>query len=903
MSLKRRSIIIGVCLVALIGVWGMLALHLFHDCRQAIAAVESTAAIPARAVDGHGVSSGHTIGNLLVALLFSCLIVVATRLLLRSEWRSSATRAELSELSRSFVTLLEHTTDFICFKDREGRFIYCSQPMARITGHRHWREMIGKHAREVFPEEMARIYEEEEAAVFANGLPLLNRVDPYFDEQGRRGWVNTNKWPLFDEQGQVNGIFGISRTVTEQHRRELIMQARLRLLEYSFSHTLDDLLRKVLDEAELLTDSRIGFFHFFDEDGNNLHLQAWSTATVTPFCSAEAKGQHYPLEKAGVWADCARERRPVIHNDYPALPNGHGLPDGHVPVRRELTVPLVRDDRVVAVIGVGNKPDNYTDDDVAAVTQLADVTWEIVLARRAQDALQEAKQAAEDANVAKSRFLATMSHELRTPLNGIIGMAAVMLETEPQGERRTRLEIIRSCALSLLEIISDVLEFARLEAHKVELEISPFNLATELHESVEMLRYQAEQRGLTLQYHQHAGLPAMLLGDAGRLRQVIVNLVGNAIKFTTTGKIDLTVQPGEVRDGRVRVDVAVADSGIGMSPEQCATIFEPFVQAGDNTGRTHGGAGLGLSICRDLVRMMGGEISVESVPGKGSTFRFSASFALPEPGAGQAAAAAATAPDDPIPHVSRRCRILVVEDDGTNRIYIQTLLNRLGHHADLAGNGREALDALAREDYDLVLLDCRMPVMDGFEAIALIRDPASAVRNHRVPVLAITANAMKGDREQCLAAGMDAYLSKPFEFSDFARIVNGMLAVAGCDGHAVRQEEACMRTVAFDRDALERRMLHNPELIRTITGMFLDDVPNRLAGIAASLAAGDMSGLALHAHTIKGLAATCGAGCLQESAVAVERAATAGNLEEVQRLVVELERRYRLVGEAMKTMA
>ncbi len=836
------------------------------------------------------------------AFLLSCLIISAAWFLQRYEQRNIETLQKLAELNRTFVSLLENTTDFIYFKDKDSRFVFCSQTLARVTGHASWREMVGKHDLELFPEETARIYYEEELPVFRDGQPLLNKVDPYYDEQGRKGWVSTNKWPVFDQYGMVSGIFGISRDISAQHRQELIDQARLRLIEYSFQHTLNELLTRVLDEAELLTSSSIGFFHFVDDDGNNLRLQAWSSSTTEKFCKAEGKGQHYPLEMAGVWADCAREKKPVVHNDYASLSGRKGLPDGHAPVLRELTVPLLRDERVVAIIGVGNSPFEYTNDDAESISRLADVTWEIVQSKRSLEALREAKITAEEANAAKSRFLATMSHELRTPLNGIIGMVSLLLETALPGEQRTYAEIIRSSAFSLLEIISDVLEFSRLEAYKVELDIQPFNLAAELHETCAMLQHQAQQRGLSFVFDMVGNLPETLMGDAGRLRQVVINLVGNAIKFTTDGGIELVAQADEVRENRIMISFSVTDSGIGIPAAQCASIFEPFTQLDDSSVRKHGGAGLGLAICRDLVRMMGGDISVESAVGKGSTFRFSAVFGVPQQENERTLPGGGTAQHESFPATIRKnCRILVVEDDEINRVYIQALLARLGQQCYLVENGLEAVEALEREAYDLVLMDCRMPVMNGFEATARIRDPASAVKNHLVPVLALTANAMKGDQELCLAAGMNGYLAKPFELSDLAAMLDRMLARGDAepDTAGVIAAPAAVNVI-FDRLALERRMLHNQELLHTFVTMFLDDTPKKLDDLSAALEAGDSKTVELHAHSIKGYAANCGACFLHDAAFAVEQAAAAGNPAAVRILLSELERRFRQVEQEMK---
>ena len=764
--------------------------------------------------------------------------------------------------------------------------------------------MIGKNDFEVFPEEAARIYYEEELQLFRDGEPLLNRIDPYYDHNGEKGWLNTNKWPFTDDNGKVTGIFGISRDVSEQQRQAQVMQARLRLIDYSFHHTLDELLTRVLDEAELLTESRIGFFHFIEEDGTNLLLQAWSTNTLKKLCSAEAKGQHYPLDMAGVWADCARLLKPVIHNDYTSLPNRKGLPEGHAAVVRELTMPLLRDERLMAIIGVGNKATDYTVKDLDIIAQLADFTWEMILAQKSRESLLVAKKAAEEASAAKSRFLATMSHEIRTPLNGIIGISSLLLEGELSAEQRRFTEIIRASGRNLLDIINDILEFSRLEAYRVELDLHPFNLRGELRETCQMLQQQAGQRGLLFTCGIDPHIPENLVGDPGRLRQVIINLVGNAIKFTPQGSIELSAQLESRQDASVTITFRVSDTGIGIPHEHLEHIFEPFTQVDDSTTRNFGGTGLGLNICRQLVEMMGGSITVESVVGKGSVFSFSLSFTVAE--------------QSDLPSrcqticMDRQqscpsCRILVVEDDAVNRMYIQALLTRLGQQGDLAENGLEAVQALEEQDYDLVLMDCRMPVMDGFEAVARIRDPASKVRNHRIPVVALTANAMTGDREVCLAAGMDDYLSKPFELQQLAEILDRNLPEECRTGTAVAEQKGeYMQSVVedtsviFDRRGLERRLLNDPELFGKFTQMFLDDMPIKLADLAKALETGDQDTVVRVAHTVKGLAANNGAQLLRDTAFAMEQAAVNGNLEAARILLPELEWRFRQVETLMK---
>ena len=358
------------------------------------------------------------------------------------------------------------------------------------------------------------------------------------------------------------------------------------------------------------------------------------------------------------------------------------------------------------------------------------------------------------------------------------------------------------------------------------------------------------------------------------------------------------------QDDSVTITFRVSDTGIGIPHEHLEQIFEPFTQVDDSTTRNFGGTGLGLNICRQLVEMMGGRITVESVVGKGSVFSFSLSFAVAEQN--DVPSRCQTISMDRQPSCPSR-RILVVEDDAVNRLYIQALLARLGQQCDLAENGLEALQALEEQDYDLVLMDCRMPVMDGFEAVARIRDPASKVRNHRIPVVALTANAMTGDREVCLAAGMDDYLSKPFELQQLAEILDRTLpeecrtGTAATDKKGEYMQSVVEETsVIFDRQGLERRLLNDPELFGKFTQMFLDDIPLKLADLATALETGDQDTVVRVAHTVKGLAANSGAQLLRDTAFAMEQAAVNGNLEAARILLPELERRFRQVETVMK---
>jgi len=631
-------------------------------------------------------------------------------------------------------------------------------------------------------------------------------------EDGSQIWVALDMSPVRDAANAVSSVAVFVQDVRGRRQAELL----LRDSERRFRN--------------LVSNVPIGIFENDARGDCTFVNDAWTR--ITGWSATDTVGKDgiqcvHPDDRSAVlteWEHARRERR-----DF-GLEFRFVTPEGRV-----------------VWVSVRIRP---THDDTGDVTGYLGTVKDITERKSQQASLVAAKEAAEAAARTKADFLARMSHEIRTPMNSVIGMTELILQTELSDEQREFLGMANGAAKSLLHLINDILDFSRSDAGRLSLEQVCFDLRACVEGTVQRLRHRAEEKGLSLHLGWAEGVPRYVKGDANRLTQVMTNLLSNAIKFTERGAVAVQVAAEAVEPGRCSVHISVADTGIGVPRHKQGVIFDAFAQADESISRQFGGTGLGLAICAQLVELMRGSLWVESEEGRGSTFQFRVELALAsdEEGAALAASAAQQRPpssERPYPIAARR--ILVAEDNYMSQRLIQALLTRAGHDVTIVGDGQSALDQLETNAFDLVLMDVQMAGMSGLEAVERIR-AREAGGGRRVPVVALTAQAMGGDAERCLAAGMDGYLSKPVVIKDLERIIARTSTPQPAPPRAARDPG-----VPFDPTALRQRIGEDPALFAELCALFESRAGVLLRQLRDAVDAREAGAMKSAAHELKGM--------------------------------------------------
>ncbi len=477
---------------------------------------------------------------------------------------------------------------------------------------------------------------------------------------------------------------------------------------------------------------------------------------------------------------------------------------------------------------------------------------------------------ARSANRVKSKFLANMSHEIRTPLNGVIGMTRLLQDTDLSARQKHYVKTALSSGERLLDLVNDILDFSKLEKGDLEPEEEPFDLTELMDDFATSMVFRCEKKGLDFVYGIEPEVPSKLIGDPARLRQILTNLVSNAIKFTDQGKVTTRAYLDEEQDDSVRLRFSVSDTGIGIPDDRQEELFEDFRQIDGSSTREYGGAGLGLAIVKQIVEAMGGTIDFNSTQGEGTDFWFTVSLEKQDDPSQTSSGASSDTLADHKASNQPSARILLAEDDQTNRQVAMGILNGMGFSADPVENGEEAIEALKKTDYDLVLMDIQMPEMDGYEATRQIRNGAEELLTNEVPIIALTAHAMDGDENACLEAGMNDYLSKPIDPEQLSSTLEIWLPETKSDTNGKESRDSNI----FDMDSFLNRLGGNEELAMRIIRSFLTDIPDKIDALEHAIETQDIESVERKAHYIKGAAGTVGGNKMQEAAREIEQMAS-----------------------------
>lgn len=695
------------------------------------------------------------------------------------------TSTDIQSLKTAEMSLRDSEAELRELADAMPQIVWAALPSGEVIYYnQRWHEYTGTTFDEtkgwgwrpaIHPDDQQQCTERWSSSV-ASGAVYEAEYRLRRASDGAYRWHLGRAVPVRNAAGEIVRWFGTSTDVDDYKHAEAEIKALNENLEKRVLERTTELvqtrarLQSVLDAATqvsiILTDtSRV--IRLFNS-GSERMLQ-YTAGEVTGVCGPEVF--HDPAELAARLAEHSQQlgRRATLSEVFTANAR-EGESD-----EREWT--YIRKDGSTLDVSVAITAVHDAEGRLTGFLRIAtDITARKALERqlrRNNEQLAEQTRKAEEANRAKSEFLANMSHEIRTPMNGILGMAALVRDTPLTPGQREHLNLLTGSAETLLKIINDILDFSKVEAGKLDFEDVPFDLGRVLEATLGEQALPAQEKNISLSLAIDPEVDVRLRGDPVRLRQVLTNLVGNAVKFTQDGAVSVRAVLDSVHGSSQTVHFSIADTGIGIPPEKQRTIFDPFCQADSSMTRRYGGTGLGLAISARLVEMMEGRIWVESAPHRGSCFHFTATF--------QEVESEAAAPESQSPAMapvqqflseaapgrngSAAVEILVAEDNAVNQRLLVRLLEKAGYSVSVAENGREVLNLLDQAQFDLIFMDVQMPEMDGFEATARIRE-REQVSGGRVPIIAMTAHAMKGDREKCLAAGMDDYLSKPVRFEE-----------------------------------------------------------------------------------------------------------------------------------------
>ncbi len=802
-----------------------------------------------------------------------CLTPAEVILFGRSAASAAAVEQSAQQTQARFRSIVDSLGINLLLKDVQGRRIYANR-MYLDRRNMQLADVIGKTDHDLFPKPLADHYAADDRRVLTTG-EVMHKFEENVDAHNTSNWIEIVKGPIRDIHDKICGVQILFWDATDRKQAEIALEKERSLL-YALLDNIPDSIYFKDQDSRFVRISRSMAEKFHLPDPQSI-IGKTDADIFTSKHAGQARADELEIMSTG---------EPMV-----ARIEQETWPD--------------RDDTWCSTTKMPLQDSN------GSIVGTFGVSRDITELKMIEAELRVARDQADRANQAKSEFLANMSHEIRTPMNGIIGMAELLSDTRLDEQQQSFLDMMQQSAHSLLRILNDILDFSKIEAGKLEIEQIPFEMRACVGHAAKSLAARAAQKSLQLLLNINPDVPEYLLGDPGRLRQVIVNLVGNAIKFTDHGDvaIEVEVASGPPSEELYTLHITISDTGIGISPEQQSHIFAAFTQADASTTRRYGGTGLGLAISAQLIEMMGGRIWVESKPAVGTTFHFTISFApCPEDlsqrqiNASQSEAARENARRRDEPTAARRSLTLLLAEDGAvNRAVMLELFKRAGHQVTYVEDGRAAIETWQRQRFDAIFMDLQMPVMDGLEATRMIRQLEA--EDEHVPIIAITAAAMKSDRQRCLDAGMDDYVSKPIDFSLLRRLL-AKLESGGLDdaitdvpqapdavaetssSFAVAASATASLVIDFGAPfallpcAVEQQIL----LVRTLQTETLQ----RLDEIAQGISAPDFRLLIRASHSLKSAAGLFEAFGVTEPAAAIEASARLGRLDNVELHFAEL---------------